>query len=138
MTEETKWSIGQVKAYLRSKGIPPVMLARIVATIVDSAIAEADNMKVDRIYTMVALMMHDVYDMDGEDILRGLTHLDELFGELSDADDITWHNEMERLDNECGLIIHAEDENRIIVEYGRPDTDEVTESESEQVSSDPN
>ena len=122
-------TITQVKAYLASKGIPQKMITVLIAAMVSDAITEADNMKVDRIYTIVALMLHDEFDMNSEDIIHGLQRLDSLFGEISDDDELHWTHVMERLDNECGLIIRSGDEHRIVIEYARgvEDTDEVAE-----------
>lgn len=85
------------------------------------AVVEGDDLKYDRIYSGVALMLHRRYHLSGPEILEGLREFDAVCGSVLDKDEndedmANWHDLMVELRDETGIVIHTGDDNRLVCE----------------------
>ena len=54
-------SMTQVEALLRARGFSPSAIAQIRVIMVDDAVRNAEDVKSDRIYALIALTLHRVF-----------------------------------------------------------------------------
>lgn len=111
----------QVTVYLAKHGIPKTMVNEIRMAFMNDAIENGGNIQADRIYTSVALMLHRAFGFGAKRIFKGLRCFDDLNGSVNE--DATWHQLMQELEEETGIIIRSgEDKDRLAFEYrGRMD-----------------
>lgn len=108
----------QLTVYLAKHNIPKSMINEIRMVFMDDAIKNGNNIQADRIYTSVALMLHRAFGFGAKRIFKGLKCFDEING--SAAEDTTWAELMQELDDETGIIIRSgEDKDRLAFEYKR-------------------
>lgn len=108
----------QVTVYLAKHNIPKPMINEIRMTFMDDAIRNGGAVQADRIYTSVALMLRRAFGFGAKRIFKGLKCFDEING--SAAEDTTWAELMQELDDETGIIIRSgEDKDRLAFEYRR-------------------
>jgi len=108
----------QVAAYLARRGVPKSMVNEIRLAMMEDAIENGNNIQADRIYTSVALMLHRAFGFGAKRIFKGLKCFDEINGAA--AEDTTWNELMQELDDETGIIIRSgEDKDRLAFEYRR-------------------
>lgn len=107
-----------LKLYLLKHNIPPAMVDNIRAAFVNDAVREAQDMKYDRIYSGIALMLRQEFGFGAKRIMRGMRRFDGLCTKVA-HDEITWEELMGELDRETGIVIRTDDENggRLICEY---------------------
>lgn len=105
----------QVTAYLRQKGIPPSMVDQIRLAFANDAVQNSNGVQADRIYTLLALTLHEEYGFGHQRIFRGLQRFDQLNAEA--AESYKWPELMERLQDETGIVIAANTDERIAFEY---------------------
>lgn len=110
-----KLTMKQVKGYLRTHGVSPNMVDAIRLTMIEDAIQNGKDVQADRIYTLIALMLHDVYQMGQKRIVKGLQHFDKLCGLT--ADEYPWEKLMEELYEKTGIIVRSGDDDRLVFEY---------------------
>lgn len=108
-------SMKQVTAYLMSKGVPKGTINDIRVAFTEDAVKSGKDIQADRIYTLIAIMLHDCYGMGRVRIVRGLQKFDELCGLA--ADEYPWEKLMEELHEKTGIVIHSGDDDRLIFEY---------------------
>lgn len=87
------------------------------------AVTQGKDVKYDRIFCGIALMLHDEFGFGARRIFRGLSKFDEVCGSVlqtdEDGNDIAdWPDLMQRLKDETGIVIRTGDDNRLIVEIG--------------------
>ena len=104
-----------VKMYLRSRGIPPSMVDQIRLAFANDAVQNSNGVQADRIYTLLALTLHEEYGFGHQRIFRGLQRFDQLNAEA--AESYKWPELMERLQDETGIVITTNTEERIAFEY---------------------
>lgn len=108
----------QIKGYLLQHGVPPAMFDAIRLSLVDDALRNSDAVRTDRIFVLVALMLHDAFGFGVKRISKGLHAFDELNGRFTDTGDgASWPALMEELKEKTGLIISTNTEDRIAFEY---------------------
>jgi 3-deoxy-D-arabino-heptulosonate 7-phosphate (DAHP) synthase class II len=110
----------QVYAYLASKGIPKPMMHTIRDILADEAVREADNIRYNRIYTAIAIMLHRHLGFGRKRTLDALHYFDDLCGEMLNTDK-NWGDLMKELDEELHIVIRC----------GDPDENPLHEYESE-------
>lgn len=108
-------SMKQVTAYLMGKGVPKNTINDIRVAFIEDAVQNGKDIQADRIYTLLALMLHDSYGMGRKRIVRGLQKFDELCGLT--ADEYPWEKLMEDLYEKTGLVVQSGGDDRIIFEY---------------------
>lgn len=85
------------------------------------AVTEGDWLRYDRIFCGVAIMLWQRYKLSGPEILEGLKTYDSICGSVLDKDEngedtANWHDLMEKLREETGIVIHTGPDNRLICE----------------------
>ena len=105
----------QVTAYLRQKGIPPSMVEQIRLAFANDAVQNSAGVQADRIYTILALTLREAYGFGHERIFKGLQKFDELNGQA--AESYEWPDLMKRLQDETGIVITTNTDERIAFEY---------------------
>lgn len=105
----------QVTAYLKSRGIPQSMVNEIRIAFANDYVQNGGAIHSDRIFTLVALMLHEEYGFGYQRIFRGLQKFDELNAQA--AEDYIWPQLMERLRDETGIVVNTGAEDRIAFEY---------------------
>lgn len=105
----------QVKGFLRTHGVSPNMIDAIRATMIADAVQNGKDIQADRIYTLLALTLHDCYGMGRKRIVKGLQHFDGLCG--LPANEYPWEKLMEELYEKTGLVVRSGDGDRLIFEY---------------------
>lgn len=111
-------SMAWIKGYLKQRGIPPAMFDSIRLALIDDALRNSDAVRTDRIFVLVALMLHDAFGFGVKRISKGLHAFDELNGRFTDTGDgASWPALMEELRDKTGLIISTNTEDRIAFEY---------------------
>lgn len=113
-----KLTMKAVKGYLKTHGVSPNMIDAIRIAMTEDAVQSGKDIQADRIYTLIALMLHDCYSMGQKRIIKGLQYFDQLCGLT--AEEYPWEKLMEELHEKTGLVIHSGDDERLIFEY-KPD-----------------
>lgn len=99
----------QVYAYLAAKGIPKSMMIAIRDILAEDAIHDADNIRYNRIYTAIALMLHRHLGFGHDRTLRALHYFDDICCEVKDGKK-KWPELMQELDNELHIVVRCGDE----------------------------
>lgn len=122
-TEGMRMTLNEVCGYLASKGIPRSMINRIRLSLIYDAVTQGSDIKYDRIYAGMALMLRRAYGFGQERILKGLHMFDQIAGSVIADDDNPsnkdWMDIMAELKAETGIVIHTGDDNRLICEVSR-------------------
>ena len=100
------------------------MVDSILADLILYSVTEGKDLKYDRIYSGVALMLWRRYKLSGPEILEGLREFDRICGSVLDKDEngedtANWTAIMEWLKEETGIVIHTGDDKRLICEVSR-------------------
>jgi len=111
-----KRDVQRMKAYLAGKGIPRQMIEEIRLTFVNDALLEANDMKYDRIYSGIGLMLRREFNFGVDRIMRGLRMFDQLCGSVCE-EGYSWEQLMADLDKEVGIVIKTNEDDRLICEY---------------------
>lgn len=111
----------QCYAVLKMYGVPKHVVDAIMQNLIYYAVVEGDNLKYDRIYSGVALMLHRRYHLSGPEILEGLREFDAVCGSVLDKDEndedmANWHDLMTELRDETGIIVHTGGDDRLVCE----------------------
>lgn len=123
-TPGQKLTLQKVYAYMLAHNIPRQMIAAIRETLIYDAVVESADLRYDRIYTGVAIMLHEEFGFGATRILRGLKKFDEICGSVLDTDEngnevANWPDLMKRLEDETEIVIHTGEDNRLICEHRR-------------------
>lgn len=122
-SEGMKMTMNEVAGYLASKGVPRWMINRIRISLIYDAVTQGADIKYDRIYAGMALMLRRAYGFGQERILKGLHMFDQIAGSVIADDDNPsnkdWMDIMAELKAETGIVIHTGDDNRLICEVSR-------------------
>lgn len=123
-TEGQRMTIQAVYAYLARHGIPKGMVQQIQIALIYDAVTQGNDLKYDRIYTGIALMLRRTYGFGPERIMKGLREFDSICGSVLETDEngnetANWPDLMERLEDETGIVIHTGEDNRLICEHRR-------------------
>lgn len=105
----------QIRDFLKSRGISKNMTDAIIITLTQKAIEEGNSVQADRIYTFMALMLHEVYGFGAKRIIKGLEKYDEYCGRTPEEWD--WPDIMKELREKTGLVIQSNSADRIVFEY---------------------
>lgn len=100
------------KIYLRQKGIPANMIESIRYTFINEALAESSDMKYDRLYTALALATRRAFGFGHKRIMRVMQEFEKIMHSLTSEEAKEWEDIMEELDNETGIVIRTDNENR--------------------------
>lgn len=106
--------------------IPKPMLEQVRAIMIQDAVIDGNSIAYNRIYTAVALMLHDHLHFGRKRIVAALHAFDDICGRVLD-DEVSWPEVMQELDDKTGLIIRMNDEDKLTCEYqpgdGAPEID---------------
>lgn len=100
--------------------IPKPMLEQIRAIMVQDAVTDGESLAYNRIYTAVALMLHDHLHFGRKRIVAALHCFDDICGRVLD-DEISWPDIMQELDEKTGLIIRMNEDDNLLMEYQTPE-----------------
>ena len=108
-------SMKTVIPLLKKKGFSDSVIHDMRMAFISDAVENSGDIHADRIYTLVALMLHNTYGFEHEEIFRGL----ECFDELSQraADGWEWPDIMDTLYQETSVVISTNSDDRIAFEY---------------------
>ena len=109
-------------AYLAKMGVPKHTVQMIQIAMIQDALTQSGNMKCDRIYTGIGLMLHDVFGFGQKRIFKGLHGFDDICGSVLSDDpenEKDWVDIMQRFKNETGIVIHTGGDDRLIAEVSR-------------------
>lgn len=122
-TKGQTMTMQQVYVYLTSRGVPKQKIHQIREALIYDAVTEGTDLKYDRIYTGIALMLRRAYGFGQERILKGLREFDKTVGSvLQDGEDSKdWTDLIRELEEETGIQIHTGSDNRLICEAKRPE-----------------
>lgn len=116
-------SMMQVEALLRARGFSPSAIAQIRVIMVDDAVRNAEDVKSDRIYALIALTLHRVFGFGVKRIMKYMHQFDHDIGEIAEGKR-EWNAVMSDLEAETGIVVHSGDADRFAFEYqmkGDPD-----------------
>lgn len=118
-SNDFKSEIKNLVGFLRAKGISQSMIDQIRIAFVNEAMAESSNMKYDRIYTAIALMLRRAYGFGHVRIFRGMNAFGDIMSSVAADDAKEWEELMAELDDETGIVIRTDCENRdrLVCEY---------------------
>lgn len=115
----------QCMAFLAARyRIPRPTLEMVRAVMIQDAVVDGNSMAYNRIYTAVALMLHDHLKFGRKRIVAALHCFDDICGRVMD-DTVSWHDIMKELDDKTGLIIHMNEDNKLLCEYVAPDEEDT-------------
>lgn len=112
---KTNLDMKQVTMYLKRHGIPQNMVESIRIAMTQDAVQNGNDIQTDRIFILLALVLHDCYGMGQKRIIKGLQMFDDYCGRI--ADDLEWKDIMKELHDKTGLIVRTNEGNRLIFEY---------------------
>lgn len=111
----------QCVAFLAARyRIPRPTLEMVRAVMIQDAVVDGNSMAYNRIYTAVALMLHDYLKFGRKRIVAALHCFDDICGRVMD-DTTSWHDIMKELDDKTGLIIRMNEDDKLLCEYVAPD-----------------
>lgn len=96
--------------------IPKPMLEQIRAIMVQDSLMDGKVLAYNRIYTAVALMLHDHLGFGRKRIVDALHTFDDIVGRVLD-DSTNWEDIMKELDDKTGLIIRMNEDDKLLCEY---------------------
>lgn len=109
--------IGRYAIYLAKKGVPYSFVDKMVNEITDTCLKESDALRMERVFTALALAIRRTYGFGAYRISKGMAAFSRILEETAD-DKVTWPELMEILDRETGLIVRqGSTEERLGVEY---------------------
>lgn len=115
----------QCMAFLAARyRIPRPTLEMVRAVMIQDAVVDGNSMAYNRIYTAVALMLHDHLKFGRKRIVAALHCFDDICGRVMD-DTTSWHDIMKELDDKTGLIIRMNEDDKLLCEYVAPDEEGV-------------
>lgn len=100
--------------------IPKPMLEQVRAIMVQDSLMDGKLLAYNRIYTAVALMLHDHLGFGRKRIVDALHTFDEIIGRVLD-DNTYWEDIMKELDDKTGLIIRMNEDDQLLCEYQTPE-----------------
>lgn len=107
-------TMSDVTAYLMKRGVPKQMIREIRMVLAADAVKEASHIHMDRIFSGVALMLHNTFGFGAKRIVKGLHDLDAVYMSITEGSE-EWMELMEKLKDETGVIIRSGEE-RFVVE----------------------
>ena len=122
VTPGQQMTMGKVRAYLASRGVPKSMVRQIQLAFVYDALTESTAMKYDRIYTGVALMLRKELHFGVERIVRCMHAFDDICGSVLDSDEENekdWTDLMQELKDETGIVVRTDEQNRVFFEIDK-------------------
>ena len=129
MEGKMKYTMAEVMAYLKVKGVPKPMLRHIREALAMDAVEEADNLHLDRIYTAFGLALFEAAGYEGEGLLKIFEEINRQMVRVNQPE-VNWDQLMEELFEKTGIVVRAGDGDRIVVEYKPEDAqDEETGNE---------
>ena len=115
----------QCMAFLAARyRIPRPTLEMVRAVMIQDAVVDGNSMAYNRIYTAVALMLHDHLKFGRKRIVAALHCFDDICGRVMD-DTTSWHDIMKELDDKTGLIIRRNEDDKLLCEYVAPDEEDT-------------
>ena len=115
----------QCMAFLAARyRIPRPTLEMVRAVMIQDAVVDGNSMAYNRIYTAVALMLHDHLKFGRKRIVAALHCFDDICGRVMD-DATSWHDIMKELDDKTGLIIRMNEDDKLLCEYVAPDEEDA-------------
>ena len=109
------------------KGIPKQTICSIIEQLTDNAIENANDIMIDRIYSVIALSVHDFFGTDHEKTMEFMHFFDGIVGKVKNNEE-DWSDVMERLDTELGIVVHSgEDGKYRLYEYKAEEEKEESE-----------
>lgn len=109
--------IGRHMIYMAKHGIPSSYVNKMINEITDTCLKESDALRMERVFTALALALRRTYGFGAARIARGMAAFSRILEDTAD-DKITWPELMKILDQETGLIIRqGSTEERLGVEY---------------------
>ena len=104
-------------AFLQARyHIPKPMLEDIRAIMVQDALTDGKSLAYNRLYTAVALMLHDHLGFGRKRIVAALHTFDDICGRVC-SDETDWPTIMKELDDKTGLIIRMDEGDKLLCEY---------------------
>lgn len=111
----------QCMAFLAARyKIPRPTLEMVRAVMIQDAVMDGNSMAYNRIYTAVALMLHDHLKFGRKRIVAALRCFDDICGRVMN-DEISWPEVMKELDDKTGLIIRMNEDDKLLMEYQTPE-----------------
>ena len=110
-------------AYLAKMGVPKHTVQMIQIAMIQDAVTQGKDLKYDRIYTGIALMLHKTFGFGTQRIMKGLHGFDDICGSVLEdtngPDERQWTDIMQELKDATGIVIHTGDDNRLVCEISR-------------------
>ena len=127
-TKGQNLTMQQVYAYLASKGVPKSMIRAIREALIYDAVVESTDIRYDRIYTSIGIMLRKTFGFGAERIIRALKAFDQICGSVlaveDGGEDKDWTELMQWFQDETGIVIHTGADNRLVCESTRPGKDD--------------
>ncbi len=114
---KTRYTMDQITTYLRVKGVPSQMIYQIRMALAQDALTEADNVHWDRIFTSIASSLRKCFGFGPTRIMRCLQEVNDTMARVGDNEE-TWHEIMENLKNDVGIVVRTGGDDRLIIEVG--------------------
>lgn len=105
----------QVTGFLRQRGVSPQMTEAIRLAFIQDAVQNGKDIQADRIYTMLALSLHDVSGFGAKRIIKVLERFD--YYSSIPQEELDWPELMKQLREKTGLVVQSNTEDRIVFEY---------------------
>lgn len=104
------------KLYLLQHNIPPQRVNELLYVFTSDAIEEADRIIYDRVYSLTALMLHDVLGFGAKRIFKCLEYMSKRMHDVS-AVKGDWSTYAGELREKTGIVVNSDSENRMLMEY---------------------
>jgi len=106
----------QCVAIMKRYGMPMATINAIMICLVDDSVRNGNDVKSDRIYSLIALMLHRVFGFGVKRIMRFMHAFDGAVGEVAEGGR-EWPEIMADLEAETGIVVHSGDGDRFAFEY---------------------
>lgn len=106
----------QCVALMRSYGMPMATVKAIMTVLVDDSVRNGQDVKSDRIYSLIAETLHDVLGFGVKRIMNFMHEFDSRIGAIADGER-EWGEVMQSLEEKTGIVVRSGDDDRFAFEY---------------------
>lgn len=106
----------QCVAIMRSYGMPMATVKAIMTVLVDDSVRNGQDVKSDRIYSLIAETLHDVLGFGVKRIMNFMHEFDHRIGQIADGER-EWGEVMQSLEEKTGIVVRSGDDDRFAFEY---------------------
>lgn len=131
-TAGQRMTLDAVYRLLHMYGCSNYQINAIRESLIYYSVTEGTDVKYDRIYSAVAILLWRRYQLSGLEIYNALHDFDAVCGSVlrndeTGEDGLDWGDLMQELKDNTGIVIHTGDDNRLICECEWEEEEEIEE-----------